>query len=218
MLLNRVVMKLFLRPETVICCALNSMAPSPERVISNYCQGMVLFGEHRKNGLVWKAFPERAIITPESAHLSRRLKEYMRRDEFGIRFSENFEGAIRESQRGKWTWINEPLIEIYIKLFSMGFAQSIEAYHDEQLVGGLWGLAVGNTFSVMSMFHQVDRAGAIALGILVKRLMDGELGMVDCGLLNSNFARFGAQVVSQEKFIEKVAHGLARSVATLRQG
>lgn len=171
-----------------------------------------------KNGLVWKTFPERAIITPESAHLSRRLKEYMRRDEFGIRFNENFEGAVRESQRGKWTWINEPLIEIYKKLFSMGFAQSIEAYHDEQLVGGLWGLAVGNTFSVMSMFHRVDRAGAIALGILVKRLMDGELGMVDCGLLNTNFARFGAQVVSQEKFIEKVAHGLVRSVATLRQG
>jgi len=86
----------------------------------------------------------------------------------------NFDAVVRACQRQGWTWINEAVIDIYSRLFSMGFARSIEGYQDAQLVSGLWGLKVGTTFGVMSMFHQADRAGAILFGALVEELMAGD--------------------------------------------
>jgi len=210
--LARVALKLFRRPETAICYALNAIAPSPERVISNYCQGVVLLGKNIRGDLIWHDFPERAIITPESAHISKRLNGYMRRGEFTFSVDNDFEAVVRACKREEgWTWINEAAIDIYTRLFSMGFARSLEAHQDGQLVGGLWGLEVGRTFAVMSMFHRVDRSGAVLFGTLVKKLTDGEWDMVDCGAQQGHFSRFGAQTVTREKFVEKVVHGLLRT-------
>ena len=74
----------------------------------------------------------------------------------------------------------------------------------------LWGLEVGSTFGILSIFHRVDRSGAIVFGTLMDKLAAGEWDMVDCGVQQSHFSRFGALVVSREKFIEKVVHGLIR--------
>lgn len=194
--------------EAALCCAFNAMPPSAERVISNYCQGMVLLGLDVRGGLEWQSFPQRCVITSESAHIPRRINEYMRRDEFDLRWNTQFEKVVRECQRARWTWINEPLIEIYARLFSMGLALSVEAYRDEQLVGGLWGLTVGTTVSVMSMFHRVDRAGTISMGTLVKRLPEGEFTMLDCVGMKPHFAQFGAYMVAREEFIGKVVRGV----------
>jgi leucyl/phenylalanyl-tRNA---protein transferase len=210
--LERVVLKLFKAPEDAICLSINTMNPTPERVISSFLQGMVLFGQDQ-NGLVWRSFPERAIITPETAHLSRRLKDVMKRNTFEIRRNSNFDEVLRACQRETWTWINDPLVDIYRKLFAMGYAHSIEAYRHGQLAGGLWGLVIGRSYAIMSMFHRADHAGAVALGTLVSDL-GTEYSLVDCGEMNGNFARFGARTVSREAFIAKVVQGLVFPAAS----
>lgn len=101
--LERVALRLFHRPETAICYALNAMGPSPERVISDYCQGMVLPGKNAKGGLIWQTVPERAIITAETAHIPRRLKGYMRRQEFTVAVDRDFDAVLRACQREDWT-------------------------------------------------------------------------------------------------------------------
>jgi leucyl/phenylalanyl-tRNA--protein transferase len=195
--------------ETALCSALNAMPFSAERVISNYCQGMVLLGVDVHGGLRWHSFPERCVITPERAHIPRRIKQYMRHNDFDIRCNTRFEQVVRACQREKWTWINEPLIEIYVKLSSMGHALSVEAYRNEQLVGGVWGLTVGTTFAPMSIFHRLERAGTIAMGTVVQRLAEGEFTMVECGgVTRPHLAQFGAYGVRREEFIEKVVRGL----------
>jgi len=207
--LKHVALRLFRRPETAICYACNAMTPSPERVISNYCQGMVLLGKNIDGDLIWRTYPERALITPETAHIPKRLKGYMRRGEFTLRADTDFEAVVRACQREKgWTWINEAAIDIYVRLYSMGFGRSIEAHREGQLVAGLWGFEVGSTLVVMSMFHRVDRAGAVLFGTLVEKLTNGEWDLVDCGVQQGHFRRYGAQAVPTEKFIEKVVHGL----------
>ena len=208
--LEHVALKLFRRPETAICYAFNAMTPSPERVISNYCQGMVLLGKNIEGDLIWQTFPERAIITPETAHIPKRLKGYMRRGEFTFSVDKDFEAVMRACQREGWTWINEAAIDIYTRLLSMGFARSVEAHQGEQLVAGLWGFEVGSTFVLMSMFHRVDRAGAVLFGTLVEKLTDGEWDMMDCGVQQGHFSRYGAQAVTREKLVEKVVRGLLR--------
>jgi leucyl/phenylalanyl-tRNA---protein transferase len=211
--LQRVVLKLFKDPEDAICLSINTMNPTPERVISSFLQGVVLFGQDQ-NGLVWRSFPERAIITPETAHISRRLKDVMKRNTFEIRSNSNFDEVLRACQRETWTWINDPLVDIYRKLFAMGYAHSIEAYRHGELVGGLWGLVIGRSYAIMSMFHRADHAGAVALGTLVSGLGKGEYSLVDCGEMNSNFARFGARNVSREAFTAKVVQGLVIAAAS----
>jgi leucyl/phenylalanyl-tRNA--protein transferase len=222
-------MKLFIRPDVAVSTAflgvspasreklavaamyhaMSAVPPSPERVIANFCQGMLLLGKDGTNALEWEIFPQRAVITPETAHIPKRVKGYMRQSTLDIERNLDFDGVLRACQRRDSTWINEPLMEIYERLFAMGAAESIEAYQEGELVGGIWGIRVGRTFSVMSMFHTEDRAGTITFGTLVKEVMDGEIGMVDCGLMAPHFSRFGAEAVPREVFMERVARGLA---------
>ncbi len=229
--LEKVLIRLFIRPDVAVSTAFLQASPasraglaasamyhavsalpaSPERILANFCQGMVLLGKDGTDALEWEIFPERAIITPETAHIPKRVKGYMRQSTLDIKRNLDFEGVLDACRRSRSTWINEPLMELYKRLFDLGAAESIEAYQDEEMVGGIWGIRVGRTFSVMSMFHSEDRAGTITFGTLVEELMDGEIGMVDCGLMAPHFARFGAQVVSREVFVETVARGLTGS-------
>jgi leucyl/phenylalanyl-tRNA--protein transferase len=197
---------------TAIRCAYDAMKPTPERVIANYFQGFILLGElaskNENKGLRWVTFPERAIITPESAHIPKRVREYTKSSKFEIKRNENFEEVVRRCQREERTWINKEIIDIYTTLFSMGFAHSVEIYQGQELVGGLWGLVVGRTFALMSMFHSVKNSGAISMGILVSSLETGQFRIVDCGKMNNNFVRYGAYAVPREEFISKVAREL----------
>ncbi len=202
-LLDRTVIKLFPSPAAAICSASQRAPASPERVISNYGQGLVLFGRPNDN-LVWESFPERAMITPEAAHIPKRLKGTLRNHSFEIRYNTDFDGVMRACQREK-TWINAPLIQIYQQLFEQGAVETIEIYQDDELVGGIWGTVIQGTFGIMSMFHRANHAGAIALGTLVLHLQDGKYRLVDCGVLNDNFARYGATSISYEEFVNQMA-------------
>lgn len=200
--------RLFREPENAICTAINTLTFSPERVISNYLQGAVLFGEG-ENGLLWKSFPKRAIITPDTAHIPKKLRSLMKRNAFEVRINSNFNEVILACKRDYWTWINDPVIEIYQKLFAMGFVRSHEVYRNGELVGGDWGLIVGSTYTGMSMFHRVDNAGAYAVATVMDLLSKGTYAMVDCGVMNANVPHFGAIAITREAFIEKVVQGLA---------
>jgi leucyl/phenylalanyl-tRNA---protein transferase len=202
-LLDRTVIHLFPSPATAICSASQLAPASPERVVSNYCQGLVLFGRSHDK-LVWESFPARAIITPEAAHIPKRLKGTLRNHQFEIRYNTDLESVIRACQREK-TWINEPLIQIYQELFAQGIVETIELYQAGELVGGIWGTVIQGTFGIMSMFHRANHAGAIALGTLVLHLQDGKYRLVDCGELNDNFSRYGASAIAYEEFINQMA-------------
>jgi leucyl/phenylalanyl-tRNA---protein transferase len=226
--LERFVMKLFRHPARAVICAFRShpdslvqlvdttlceafhlLGPSPERVVVNYLQGMVLFGEHKSSTLTWKTFAERSVITAESARIPKRIKTYMNNGEFTVRMNSDFEAVLYATQRDAGTWISPRLADIYRRLHSMGFVDTVEVYRNEELVGGLWGLRIGRSHTVMSMFHRVDRGGHIAVGTLVARVQDGSIHMIDVGKQNANFARYGARPIPRESFIELLVHGLA---------
>lgn len=211
--LDRIVMKLFARPDIAIRCAVSQEKPTPERVISSYYQGLYLIGENRETGFVWRSSPYRAVITTESAHVPKRVRQHMKKEMFDIRKNERFYEVIRKCQhRDRHDWINEPIVDIYNQLHDMGYAASFEAYQDDELAAGMWGLEIGSTYSILSMFHHVDHAGSVLLGTMVKNLKKSQFNMIDCGLMNENFRRYGASKISKDVFIDQVVRGCAVSV------
>jgi len=206
---------LFSKREDAICAVYNSEPVTPERVVSNFMQGMILSGKDkkekmywfRKDDLYWQIYTKRTVITDETAYISKRLRRYLRNSTFQIKNNTDFEKVIRSCQRENETWISESLVQIYKLLHDQGFVQTVEVYDGTDLVGGLWGLVVGKTFSAMSVFHTADKAGSIAFASLVQRIEQGEFTMLDTGLTNL-WDSFGAKTIAHNEFMKNVIDGL----------
>jgi leucyl/phenylalanyl-tRNA--protein transferase len=182
-------------------------------IVGNYVRGIVLFGqrEHGPSAFTWRSFSERAIITPSAARVPKRLRPIINRSEFEIRVNADPPAVIRACQQGRNGWLTDEAVEAYLQVHFAGHLGTVEAYRDEQLVGGLWGLRVGHTLGIMSMFHTVDHAGAVALAAAVQSVgTDGPWSLIDCGELSTNFARYGAYNVPTAQFCELVLAGMAR--------
>ncbi len=202
--LDRVIIKFFPNPEVAIYSACQLAPCTPERVLANYYQGMILLGQEHSEKLVWKTFPQRVIITAAVARVSSRLKRVIRQQAFEIRYNSDFDAVIQASQREK-TWINAPLIQLYRQLYDRGCVETIEIYQNGELVGGLWGVVVNRNFGIMSMFHRANHAGTAALVTLITQMQDGKYHLIDGGDNYAVFERYGAIQISCENLVERLA-------------
>jgi leucyl/phenylalanyl-tRNA---protein transferase len=186
--------------------------PTASEVITNYTRGLVLFGRPgaRRVKFEWRSFPARAVITKETANVPKRLRGIQRRGETEVRVDQDFEAIIRACQEGRaaWRWITPELIDVYREARSLGFISTVGTYRDGRLVGGLWGVAIGGTFGLMSMFHREDHAGALAMAALVNAVLtEGRWSVIDVGAMTPNFARYGATEIPVAEFCELVRSG-----------
>ncbi len=188
--------------------------PTPAEVVGNYVRGLLLSGRAagpgERNGFEWSAFPRRAIITPETAKVPKRLRAIQRHTDLEVRYNEDFEAIIRQCRaRHGGGWITPELIDVYCAVDRWGFTGTVATYRDGRPVGGLWGVGIGRAFSVLSMFHTENHAGALALAALSDSLRQGgPWSVVDCVELNPNFARYGFSEIPAGKFAELVLAGL----------
>jgi len=186
-------------------------AVSAADILSNYTRGWVLFGLPRGPApfVEWRTFGTRAIITPETAHVPRRLRRYARRAGLEVRFGEDFDAIIELTREGRSGWLTPQAAAAYRRVHALGLASTVAAYRDGRPVGGVWGVSIGRTFGGMSMFHLEDHAGAVALAALVTSLRERERWtLVDCGGLNQNLARFGAHEIPTAQFCRLVWQGI----------
>lgn len=181
--------------------------PTALEVIGNYTRGLVLFGRSgaRWVKFEWRSFPTRAVITKETAKVPKSLHRIQRRGEMEVRFDQDFEEIIRGCQEGRtdWMWITPALIDVYKEVRSRGFISTVGTYRDGYLVGGLWGIGIGDAFGLMSMFHREDHAGSLAMAALVNALLnEGRWSVIDFGEMTPNFSRYGAREIPAAEFCE----------------
>jgi leucyl/phenylalanyl-tRNA---protein transferase len=194
--------------------------PTAPEVVGNYTRGLVLFGRSgaRWVKFEWRSFPTRAVITKETAKVPKSLHRIQRRGEMEVRFDQDFEEIIRGCQEGRtaWMWITPALIDVYRDVRSLGFISTVGTYRDGRLVGGLWGIGIGDAFGLMSMFHREDHAGSLAMAALVNALLhEGRWSVVDFGVMTPNFSRYGAQEVSSAEFCEVLRSRVEAEMAGL---
>ncbi|RMF07572.1 MAG: leucyl/phenylalanyl-tRNA--protein transferase [Alphaproteobacteria bacterium] len=178
---------------------------TPELVLHAYTQGMFPMAESGEARDVFWVDPERRGILPLDAfHVSRKLRRLVRREPFRITVNTAFRQVIRccangEGERSS-TWINATIMELYTALHAKGYAHSIECWEGEDLVGGLYGVALGAAFFGESMFHRRRDASKVALVHLVARLRFGGFTLLDSQFVTPHLRQFGAVEVPREEY------------------
>jgi len=180
---------------------------SPERLVSAYQQGIFPWFEEDQP-ILWWSPSQRMVLTPGEMHISRSLRKSYRRQKFSLSinhaFSEVIESCAEPRGDSSDTWITDTMQNAYLQLHEIGFAHSIEVWQDEQLVGGLYGLYIGDIFCGESMFHTVTDASKIAFIGLQQHLTNIGCKLIDCQLHNEHLASLGATEISRDTFIKQL--------------
>jgi leucyl/phenylalanyl-tRNA--protein transferase len=182
---------------------------SPERLLAAYRQGIFPWYSEGQPILWWSPDP-RMVLFPDELKISRSLARRLKKPDYEVRFDTAFRDVMlacaktrRPQQDG--TWITTDIIEGYCKLHELGHAHSAETWIDGQLVGGVYGVAIGHMFYGESMFHHVTDASKIAFVRLVQRLQKQGFGMIDCQMKTAHLASLGAREIPRAEFSQRLA-------------
>ncbi|MBJ6988951.1 leucyl/phenylalanyl-tRNA--protein transferase [Devosia sp. MC521] len=186
---------------------------TPELIIRAYCSGIFPMAEDATDeNVFWVSPEERGIIPLKKFHASKSLRKTMRKSGWTIRVDSDWDGILDGcSTVGKdrhSTWINSTIRSVYGELFERGIAHTVEVWDGEQLVGGLYGLAIGGAFFGESMFHRQTDASKAAMAHLVERLRAGNFVLLDTQFLTPHLASLGGIEIPREDYEERLAKSL----------
>ena len=181
---------------------------SIERLVSAYQKGIFPWYSDDQPILWWSPDP-RMVLEPKELKVSRSLAKKIRQQRFQVTFDQCFEDVIIECSKPRLekgrlqteTWIIDEMIAAYISLHKAGIAHSVECWLDNELVGGLYGIAIGQVFFGESMFSRVSDASKIAFATLTKQLQQWDFKLIDCQVYTSHLESLGAKMISRQKFI-----------------
>lgn len=174
-------------------------ALSPNWLLSAYSQGIFPWFSKDEPILWWSPAP-RTVFFPQQIHISRSLKKKMRKIAYQVKVDTNFKTVIErcaEPRDGQGTWITEQMQAAYLELHQAGHAHSWEFYVDGELLGGLYGVAIGQVFFGESMFSRFSDASKITL---VHLCQSGLYQLIDCQLPTDHLASLGASSLDRQEF------------------
>lgn len=168
---------------------------TPDDLLYGYVNGIFPMADS-DGSLYWYSPDPRAIIPIDSYKPPKSLRPVINKQVFEVRINHDFEGVMRgcavARKDSEDTWISEEIIEAYTGLNERGYAHSVEAYLENKLVGGLYGVAIGSAFFGESMFYHVPDASKIAFHFLIQQLKQQNFQLLDTQFINDNVKRFGA--------------------------
>lgn len=180
---------------------------SPERIINAYRNGIFpWFSEGEP--LLWWSPSERATIVTGNVHISKSMKRFINKNHMNITLNHCFSDVITACSQPRVsqaeTWITAEMKDAYIKLHQLGFAHSIEVWSDKQLVGGLYGVCVGQTFCGESMFSQMNNSSKLAFIALNQHFYSFGGQLIDCQMPTDHLQSLGVNATSRDMFIKNL--------------
>jgi len=177
---------------------------SVERLKLAYANGIFPWYSDDQPILWWSPDP-RCVLFPERIHISRSLRKKLRQGNYQITIDQAFSEVIREcaAPRAKQdgTWITSEIETAYIRLHQLGLAHSFECWQDGELVGGLYGIAMGRCFFGESMFSRATDASKITFVHLAGQLKAWDYAIIDCQVENPHLLSLGAESISRDRFL-----------------
>jgi leucyl/phenylalanyl-tRNA--protein transferase len=166
--------------------------------------------------IMWWSPDPRGIFELEHFHIPRRLQQTLRQPRWTVTINQAFPQVIQAcaQNRDDGTWITNDMIEAYTALHQIGVAHSVEVWTNAELVGGIYGIALGGFFAGESMFHRVRDASKVALVALRNRLVQRGFQLFDTQIVNDHTAQFGAIDIPRNVYLERLRKALQlRSVS-----
>jgi leucyl/phenylalanyl-tRNA---protein transferase len=186
----------------------------PERLLKAYRHGIFPWYSDHQPILWWSPDP-RTVLFPDKLHISRSLKRSLRPGLFSVTLDQCFRDVMqhcagpRPQYPDGGTWITTEMLEAYTTLHEQGYAHSVETWQEGELVGGLYGVALGRAFFAESMFTRVPDASKVALVSLVRQLQAWEFRIIDCQQASPHVMRFGAEEIPRRQFLDHVTDAIA---------
>lgn len=179
---------------------------TPERLLEAYRQGIFPWFSEGDPILWWSPAP-RLVLFPREFHLPRRLARIIRQSTFTLKADSSFREVIEKCAgtrltRGSETWITADMTEAYCRLHELGYAHSIECWHNGYLAGGLYGVMLGRVFFGESMFSAESNASKVALQALVRHAEISGIRLIDCQMKTEHLVSLGAREIPGRKFQE----------------
>ena len=188
---------------------------SPERLLLAYRSGIFpWYDEHLP--ILWHSPNPRCVLPVDRLHVGRTLRRVLASGAYEIRYDTEFERVIRACQKTPrpgqdGTWITEEMVQAYVVLHGMGYAHSIEAWRDRELVGGLYGVSIGRMFFGESMFSWAANASKVALVRLAERLRGWGFPLIDAQVPTPHTLSMGAEEIRRADFIAVLRRELAHA-------
>lgn len=178
---------------------------SADRLIQAYRHGCFPWFSEGQPILWWSPDP-RTVLFPEELHVSRSLGKLLRQQRYQVSFDRDFAAVIQACAAPRdyadGTWITDNMQNAYIELHARGHAHSVEVWDDGELVGGLYGLAMGQLFFGESMFSRADNASKFGFATLVKHLKAWGFALIDCQMPTDHLQSLGARSIPRQQFAD----------------
>ena len=186
---------------------------TPDDLIYGYINGIFPMADS-DGTLYWYSPDPRAIIPLDTYKAHKSLRPLLNKNYFEIRFNHNFVGVMRGCAVARSdsddTWISEEIIDAYTGLNGMGLAHSVEAYLNNELVGGLYGVSIGAAFFGESMFYTQPNASKVAFHFLIQTLRHQGFELLDTQFINDNVKRFGAIEIPKANYLNLLRKATAK--------
>lgn len=181
---------------------------TPALIVHAYRQGIFPMADD-DGAIHWYQPDPRAVFPLETFHVPGSLAKTIRQGKFTVRINADFEGVMRGCAERDETWISDDIVDAYTSLHRLGLAHSVEAWRDGELVGGLYGVALGGAFMGESMFSRATDASKVCLVHLVERMKARGFTLLDSQMATSHLARFGQIEIPHAAYMRQLKRALA---------
>lgn len=188
-------------------------AITSQNLLEFYQKGLFPMADSADEAGFYLINPEtRTIFTPETFHIPKSLKKFMRKTSWLVTYNQNFNGVIdlcRAPRKGRMdTWINRDIRDLFIELHRLGHAHSVEIWNQNQLIGGVYGLSVGQIFCAESMASLESNASSVALVHLMAQLKASGFMICDVQYNNPHLKKFQPQEISRQEYLNRLTTSL----------
>ena len=183
---------------------------SVERLLSAYWNGIFPWFNDNDPFIWWSPDP-RFVLYPADLKVSKSMRPYFNQKKFQVTVDREFETVMKNCQRIKrdgqsgGTWITKSMVEGYVNLHEAGYAHSVEVWQENQLVGGLYGVALGKVFFGESMFSKASNASKFGFISLVRKLVELDFDLIDCQQKTQYLGSLGAKEITRKNFLQHLA-------------
>lgn len=173
----------------------------PDNMIKLYARGAFPMYNHLINCIEWYLPDTRAVIKLDSYNIPRSLKKSIEKSGFEFKYDTDFLSVVNACADRETTWINQKLINAYLRLKKRGHVHTVETWLNGKLVGGLYGISFRGAFFGESMFSSVPQASKAALVKLLERIKEKDFLLVDVQYITDHLRMFGAKEISRDEYI-----------------